>query len=83
MPVWRTPGAARSRAAVRAVRFAIVPPLVVTPRVPSPNPTNSPTHATTSRSRRSAPPEDTATLTSWQAMSASPSTPISRPLEPT
>ena len=65
------PGTARSRAAVSAVRFEIVPP----PRSCRPRParsrTNSPIQRTACCSSGVAAPDLTATLTSWEAISAS------------
>ena len=76
------PGSARSRAAVSAVRFAIVPPAARRPQASSSNPTNCPTHLIVCSSSRSAAPALFATLTSCEAISASARTPISRPEDP-
>ena len=74
--------AARSRAAVSAVRFAIVPPAASSPQALSSNPTNCPTQRIVCASSRSAAPALFATLTSCEAISASARTPISRPEDP-
>ncbi len=80
-PRWRDPGTARSRAAVSAVRFETVPPLVNEPASPG-KPTNSPAQRTACSSTSEAAPAQTARLTSKQAASASAITPISSPEEP-
>src|SRR6187200_3447565 len=82
MPSRRDPGSARSRAAASAVTFEIVPPLVNAPAAAG-NPTNSLTQRTAWSSTSDAAPAQTARLTSKHDASRSPSTPISRPDEPT
>ena len=82
MPCSRAPGSARSRAAASAVRLLIVPPLVNAPP-PTGKPISSPTQRTACSSISLAAPAYTARLMSKQDASASPTTPIGRPDEPT